>query len=123
MESAHAEAHAAGARARDAQEAAEKHAGTAIRQIEEERKALADELSQLRAHQRALEATRADELARAESREQHAIATADERVRAVCDEKDETIRRLRTQTAGLQADLHDARDELRATQQEILAFE
>ena len=51
------------------------------------------------------------------------LAGVEERVRALSARKDETIHKLQTQLASSQAELHTAREQLHATQQEILAFQ
>ena len=46
-----------------------------------------------------------------------------QRVRGLASKKDGTIKQLQEQVSRLQGELHTARDQLHATQQEILSFQ
>ena len=120
---ARSEVEAAAFRAREASRMAALDAGTAQAQAQGERTAMADELAQLRAEQRALLSAHAAEIAEMRGAKEAEFTAVEERVRGLSEKKDEAIRALQGQVGGLQMELHTARDQLHATQQEILAFQ
>ena len=110
-------------RQREASRMAALEAGTALAQAQGERAAMADELAQLRAEQRALLSAHASELADARNTKEGELNAVEERVRSLSAKKDAAIETLRGQVVTLQGELHVAREQLHATQQEILAFQ
>lgn len=109
--------------AREAKRAASLEAGAALAQAQGERQAMSDELAQLRAEQRAMGSAHAAELADARTVKDGELSALESRLCSLSERKDETIRSLQGQVAGLQAELHTAREQLHSTQQEILAFQ
>ena len=119
---------ASGCRARDAarrwrRRLASLEAGTALAQAAGEKQAMSDELAQLRAEQRAMLTSHAEELAEARGVKAAEMASVEERLRGLAQKKDAAIGALQEEVGRLRAELHTARDQLHATQQEILAFQ
>jgi hypothetical protein len=88
----------------------------------EERRALETQLSKLQAASEAAAAQHEKQLAEAAALRERELCAVEERVRQLSDKKDATIHTLHERLAALQAELHDTREQLHTTQQEILSF-
>ena len=109
--------------AREACRLATLEVSTALAAAQGERAAMADELAQLRAEQRAMLSSHEAQLASQQTAKEAELAAIGERVRSLERNKDEAIRTLQAQVGGLQSELHTTREQLHATQQEILSFQ
>lgn len=88
----------------------------------EERRALETQLRKLQAASEAAAAQHEKQLAEAAALRERELCAVEERVRQLSDKKDATIHTLHERLAALQAELHDTREQLHTTQQEILSF-
>ena len=72
--------------------------------------------------QRALQTSHEAQLSSLQVAKENELAALGERVRSLEHHKDEAIRTLQAQVGALQGELHTTREQLHATQQEILSF-
>ena len=97
-------------------------AQAALARAASDRQAIEDERAALRAEQRMLVSSHAEEVAEARKAKEAELREVEARVVSLTQRKDATIAAMGAQLSSVQAELHTTREQLHATQQEILAM-